>query len=418
MKPKIVIAFSLYAFLAGSCGIWPNAPSQNDGTNIAIKGTFAGASKKTGVSMSKSAVSSQVLNSALDPSLVANVVVFNGINGFMISPVSNGKFNVSVKRNQPAALLFIDSAGKSLGYLSLGNGMESITLNMADTGVNSIDLQTLAASGDIVEPGHNPIGAEIPMSASDISSYVFSNGSLGSVIKSPDVDGDGIVDMSTGKFYRYTMRYDIKAGHFGTSLTPVVANPIVIRTYILEIKITDPDLDYPDTISFKGPSGSGIESATSWLTQSFGGPNNPSESRSYCAPPIGNPSIPPAGTYVVGYKTKTLTFNLLSQAEITKYLAIPVPTVILNSDSTIHKVTWEYRLSDGSATIDPKTLVSNIGIGIAVNGGPGEPMRYLTPGATEDVVTNQSIPWSSVSQLGTAYLDVFGNQIQVIWEKP
>jgi hypothetical protein len=112
-----------------------------------------------------------------------------------------------------------------------------------------------------------------------------------------------------------------------------------------------------------------------------------------------------------------------SQAEITKYLPIPVPTVILNSDSTIHMITWEYRLSDGSSTIDPKVLILNIGvqIGIDVGNGPPGAQKYsvynLPPETTEDVLTDQSINWSSVLNIGMGYLDVFGNQIQVIWHR-
>jgi hypothetical protein len=313
----------------------------------------------------------------------------------------------------------MDSAGINLGYLSLGNGMESIPLNMADTGVSAIDLQSLTSSGNIVEPGHNPVGSEIPMTASDITSYVFSNGALGSVVKSPDVDGDGIVDVATGTFYRYTMRYAIRGGSFGSGLTPTLVSPIVINTYVFEVKIDDPDLDFPSQVSFNGPAGSGIESATSWLKQSFG-----TVGCSYCAPAISIPSIPPAGTYSVSYKTKTLTFELLSQAEITKCLAIPVPTVLLNSDSTIHKISIEYRLSDGSATIDPRALILDLNVQISVdvgNGAPGAQVyssATVPPDTTEFVLTNQPLKWGSVLSVGTGYEDVFGNQIGVNWTRP
>ena len=408
MKTKNTIALSLCVLVLISCQSGPAGPSQSN-KKVAIKGTFAGVS----------AVLAKRSVSALDPSLVTRVAVFSGIDGYSISNVTGGSFNVFADAGKPAALVFIDSAGKNLGYLSLGNGMESIPLNMADTGVTSIDLQTLVSSGKIIEPGHNPIGTDIVMTASDITSYVFSNGALGAVVKWPDIDGDGIVDVAAGTLYRYTMRYDLDAGNFGSNQTPALANPIAINSYVLEIKISDPNPDFPSEISFSGPAGSGLESATSWLKQSFG-----SDGYSYCAPPVHTPSTPPAGTYVVTYKTKTLTFNLLSQDKITKYLAIPVPTVLTNGDGTINKITWEYRLSDGSATIDPKALIVDINLQISVT-VPNQVQSVqvysspnLSPETTEHVLTNQLIQWSSVTGMMMSYHDVFGNQIQVKWARP
>jgi len=386
---------------------------------IGITGTFPGTPKAAQFSAKTFALPGKGPISALDPALVANVAVFCGTGGYMTGRVADGSFSVAVDRKQPAALLFIGLGGNNLGYLSLGNGMESIPLNMADTGLTSIDLQTLTSSGNIIEPGHNPVGAEIPMTASEVMSYVFSNGALGSILKAPDVDGDGVVDVAAGQFYRYTVRYDTRAGNFGSNLTPTLANPITVNSYVFEAKLSDTDLDFPSEVSFNGPPGSGIESATSWLKQSFG-----SDGCSYCAPAISNPSIPPAGTYVVGYKTKTLTFHLPSQAEVTKYLAIPVPTVHLNDDGTVNKITLEYRLSDGSMTVDPKALILNLNLQIDVDVGNGGPsvQRYSSPNVppdtTEFVITEPPIQWSSVTSMRSGYQDVFGNQIGVIWNKP
>ena len=271
MKARTAIVLSVCAFAALSCTEGP-ADHSNGQNSITMKGEFPSLQKKAGLAVKISAASAEARTYTLDPSQVASVIAFCGTDGFMTSTVTDGSFNIVVDRRQPAGLLFVGTTGNNLGYLSLGNGMESIPLNMADSNVRSIDLQALAATGNIIEPGHNPIGAEISMTTSDITSYVFSNGSLGSVLKSPDVDGDGIVDVAAGKFYRYTMRYPINAGNFGTNLTPTLANPVVINSYIFEVKITDPDQNYPDSVYFNGPAGSGIESATSWLTQSFGHP--------------------------------------------------------------------------------------------------------------------------------------------------
>jgi hypothetical protein len=415
MKAKLLIVMSLCALMPLGCGKGPGAVSLDGQVpphqkGIAIKGTFA-----AGLTKEMAGAGAR----ALDPSLVANVAVFTGTSGFFTTRVTNGSFNVLADSGQPVGMVFVGTAGDNLGYLSLGNGMESIPLNMVDSGVSTIDLQTLTSSGNVIEPGHNPVGTDISMTSSDITSYVFSNGALGSVVKSPDVDGDGIVDVMSGTYYLYTVAYDVRAGNFGSGLTPTLASPIVIGSYTLQIKIFDKDLDFPSSVFFRGPAGSGLDSATSWMVMSNG-----SDMREYFAPFIANPPTPPAGAYIVSYKTKTLTFNLLDQTRITQYLALPVPTAELNSDSTIHRISWEYRLSDGSATIDPRALIADVILQITIDVGNGPPgaqvysSANLPSSATEDIPAKQDIQWEKVLNISTSYHDVFGNTIGVEWARP
>jgi len=401
-----------------SCKKATTAPQMNQ-ANVSIKGNFTGGTNAKGLSISGFLASllgeSNVY--ALDYTLVKKVaVITNG--SFSLFDVVDGGFQANAQAGWPAGLIFIGAAGDYLGYLTLGNGVESLPLNMIDSGTNSIDLQTLSSSGTIVEPGHNPLNSEIPMTAGDISSYAFSNGPLGAALKSPDADGDGVVDVVNGRYYIYTMSYWVIAGNFGSGLTPVFSAPVSPSGFRLGIKIFDPDKNFPASINIIGPAGSGLESATSELCL-----GNQDYMKTYYFAQLSSPAIPLAGIYTVSYKTKTLTFNVASEADIVRYLAIPVPTVFLNGNNTINKITWEYKLSDGSATVNPLSVIGDISFSINSDPGTGIPIQLynsqtLSKTDTSHTLTNQSIVWSSVTNVTMSYHDIFGNNVGISWGKP
>ncbi len=422
MKKIFVSVFFLCVCLCFvSCKNAPTAPRANS-SSVTIKGNFTGGVNANGISISGFLASllGESVAYALDYTLVKKVAVIT-TGSFLLFDVVNGGFQVNAQEGWPAGLIFIGDGGSYLGYLTLGSGVESLPLNMLESGSNSIDLQTLSSNGTIVEPGHNPIGNEIPMTAGDISSYAFSNGPLGAALKAPDADGDGVVDVVNGRFYTYTMLYSVNAGNFGSGLTPVFSPPVSPAYYRLGIKIFDSDKNFPASIGFSGAAGSGIESVSSEFyagTQDY--------MKTYYSPAVPSPVLPPAGVYTVSYKTKTLTFNVASEADIVKYLAIPIPTVYLNGNGTINKITWEYKLSDGSSTVDPLAVIGDVFLTVSADpGNTGNPVYYqlydsptLAKTATSHTLTNQSIAWSSVVSIDVSYHDIFGNNVGIGWNKP
>ncbi len=419
----LVSALLIVSVVAISCKkTSPNSPGGSQ--QMTIKGNFTGGTNARGFSVMD--ILASLLGEerlyALDPLQVAKVAIFEGTNGYWISDVVNGGFSVNAQAGKPTGMIFIGASDNFLGYLTLGNGIESIPLNMTSDGVKTIDLQTLSSTSGIVDPGHNPIGSEIPMTSDDIIAYAFGNGPYASIIKNPDIDGDGIVDITTGYFFRYYVDYGVTGGNFGANLTATMPSPVNIISYRLGIKITDPNRVFPASITINGPAGSGLE----------GVQNDPlcrfiSTDGSMCgfySQYLNTPPIPPAGAYVVQYNSKTLTFNVPDQTNITNYLAMLVPSVVLNTNGTINKITWEYKLSNGSASVDPKALVDTIGLEITAipQTGPPSAQVYsvynLPSGTTGHTLTNQSINWTAVTNIGTSYYDVFGDNISVTWSKP
>jgi hypothetical protein len=394
----ILIVFVSLLFLQG-CKKNPSSPGNNTG-GLNIKGNF---NSYSSLSVKK-----------LDAPQAAKVIVFYpDVMGGAASDIANGSFDIQPFKGKPIGLVFADASNHYLGYLTMGSGVDSMPLNMLDTDVTTIDLQSITITADTAIPGHNPVGNEIPMTAADITAYAFSNGIFATLLKNPDVDGDGIVDVLENSFYKYSISYGIKAGVFSspTDLTPTLNNPVTISGYSMDVIIHDPAGD-PASVNMQGAPGSGIENVALTIIPNGGIWD------SYIFRPSVPGNIPPAGAYVVTYGSKTLTFNVPDQTIITKYMVIIVPTVILNADNTIHEITWTYKLSDGSTTVDPKTTLLQIGVQLA--GGSGGLYQYYSDAIeqTEHVLTDQTVPWSSVTLLDMTYNDIFGNNAVIGFDKP
>ena len=95
---------------------------------------------------------------ALDPNQVAKVMVFSMNNTHTVAPVIEGSFSVEVSKGFPAGMIFVGTQDNYLGYLTLGNGIDTIPLTEAPTDVRTIDLEKLLSSGPVVQPSHNPLG--------------------------------------------------------------------------------------------------------------------------------------------------------------------------------------------------------------------------------------------------------------------
>lgn len=358
---------------------------------------------------------------ALDPNQVAKVIVFTGdFNNFYIANVSNGKFSVKVDRDKPVGLVFSGANDNFLGYLSLGSAIQSIPLQSAGNDVSEINLETLTGSGNVVEPGHNPIGNEINLTSEEIKSLSQTNTFFGAVIKNPDMDNDGKIDILTNRYYMINMQFDIHAGDFNSSnLTPDMTGINLVMTHLAFV-IYDPDANgvWPNTLTFTGPSGSG------WVnTPNVYSSVNPiimnNNTRAMYSPPPGD--IPPMGNYTVNYGSLTLSFNLPDQSNAEDNIVVIVPTVVLNEDGTINKITWKYKVAGNNDAEKPNSVISSKYIAIQITGtgaqcnidtAHGSNLLYFSQEfgeLPEHTLKCQNILWSNVDQILLSYGDYYGN---------
>jgi hypothetical protein len=419
----VVLLSVLLAVSLTACGGGGGSTSSNGtgggGNTITITGSFSGGSHAKSLWLNRFFAWIFPSAYALNPNDVSKVIVFQGDGGYFVSTVSNSSFSIAVEKGSPVGLIFVGANNNYLGYLTLKNGIDSLPLTKLSSGVNTIDLQTLSSSGLIVEPSHNPIGSELPLTSEEQTAIAQSDDFFASTIKNPDVDGNGTIDIFEEKFFRSQILYYITGGNFGGNLTPTVSTPASITGYRFAFDATD--TNRPDTVYFTGPAGSGLSNSPSDQ------PNVYTDRTTYFSPSVSNPVIPPTGQYTVSYKTSTLTFSIPDQSSSTFNVIMAVPTVTLNADGTIQKVNWVYKLGSGaSATLDPQAIIDSIQLQIDGSGTPcasyPQQGRIYNSGnlstiTTEHVLTCQNLSWSNVTWIYMAYNDVYDNHIVVTWDK-
>jgi hypothetical protein len=106
---------------------------------------------------------------------------------------------------------------------------------------------------------------------------------------------------------------------------------------------------------------------------------------------------------------------------LTKAIAI-VPTVTLDSNGKIQKISWSYRPADGSnKNLNPENMITQIQITLAdlqfsAQGLYNSPL-ILDPGTMEIDLSDRGLAWNQVGCVNTSYYDVYGNGYTFKWDK-
>lgn len=404
------------SFLCNGCDAWDD-PVEN-GNSLVIKGRFR--SDLTGVvALDRLLFSLFPSVHALDPSTVAKVIVFREGGNHEISEVTDGRFAIGVETGAPVGLIFVGSSNNYLGYLSLRNGMDSLPLTQVAEDVTTIDLGTLTTSGQVVEPGHNPLGVELSLSAEEQTALAQGDDFFAAIVRNPDIDGNGTIDFLEGKFYRPFILYFVTGGSFGNAATPSVHTPARIDGHRFSVHINDNEGNLPMVVSFTGPQGSGLTNAVSDPSNSQSSTN-----KAYGAPFVTDPVVPLAGDYLVSYNNKRLTFRIADQTNAPSNILLAVPTLIFNNDQTLNRVNWVYKLGSGGDALEPSSVIESIelqisGMGAACASYPQQGRLYnsgmLPAQTTGHLLRCQNIQWQNVTGIAMAYNDVYGNHYVVSW---
>lgn len=387
----------------------PTPPGSNE---VTITGSFTGINAKS-IWLNRIYAWLVPKAYALNPSLVERVLVFSaGDNSYTSANVKNGAFSINVKKGSPVGMIFVGSNNTYLGYLTLKNGIDSLPMQMIKNNVASIDLGVLSSSGLIVEPTHNPLGDEFPLTAAEQLAYYQANKMFAEIIKNPDVDGNGVIDILEGNYSSLQIAYYVTEGDSGGSLTPSIKNEAEIAGWVFFLALSG----NPDSVTITGPSGSGLSNTVIMNEDGLR------------TPYITMPNVPPAGQYVVTYGTTTLTFTVADQSQAKNYLVLPVPTFILNEDNTINQVSWVYKIpANLEATITSSLIIDQIQYQMSlpaghpcINGPTTDSAGQYWSGwqsesTTNHIFTCQQIHNAERSGFGMAYNDIFGNHIVVNW---
>ncbi|MCX7738289.1 MAG: hypothetical protein N2Z80_02570 [Hydrogenothermaceae bacterium] len=363
-------------------------------------------------------------NAFASTSTIAKVLVFTQSGNFWVTNVNNGIFSVGVEKGTVVGLVFLDANNKFIGYLNLKKDLDSLPLTKLKSGVKEIDLKEIKLNGNTFTPSYIPLDQELEFSEDEKNSLEFMDDFFSSVVKNPDVDGNGVVDLMENKFYRLGILYFVKAGEFGNKLTPTLNQSVYINGFRLSFDAFDENR--PQYVEFTGPINSDLNNAPSSQANTY--PN----STTYFSPYIGyspgstGNKIPPSGSYTVSYKGRSFVFNIPDQSSAPSRIVIAVPTVTLNQNGTINKLNWVYKMPAGNSTLSPTAVIREIevqidGTGTSCSSYPQPNRIYnsgmLKPGVVEHTLSCQNINWQSVSRIHMSYNDVYGNHYVITWNK-
>jgi len=212
----------------------------------------------------------------------------------------------------------------------------------------------------------------------------------------------------------FQLVFNFQQGTFGGGTAGLISFPQNISYYFGLFNVNN-DTNYPDTVTFTGPSGSGLNNTTN---QNNGG-SSFGTSAFYSTPPINTPPFPPGGIYTVNYKGISNNFNLANPNAANEQVLI-VPTVVLNSSNIVTQVNWTYKNPSG-ATIGAQPFMNNIEIRVQGLSGTLYDTENNNNNPISPSVTNHVLPvtvfWTNVTSIQMVFNDTQGNQYDSYWNR-
>jgi hypothetical protein len=362
------------------------------------------------------------------------VLAISSTDSYKMVSITNNNFSIELDNGKPWGLIFLSGAEQPLGFLSLGNGIESLPLPFMMPATDTINLQTITRSGNIFTPSYNPIGNEIVMTNEQKEATASMDDYFASLLKNPDVNNNGQIDVLEGKFYKLEAIYFIKPGRFqGSGLTPTYGSSKLIEGYRLFVTVKDKNL--PEAVYFSGPAGSPLSNTSSEGVMKF------NDHSVYNTPYLYNlidtsSYIPVGGVYTIRIGGSTLTFDLPDQEYVKNNVVYPWPTLTLNGNGTMNKIDWVYQMPSGTSNTNLYSLMRGMQIQIDGKGNKCSSSNQLndrlydspklTPGVVSHTLSCQNIAWGSgtpdpmldkVNRVMMTYEDHYDASYVVMYER-
>lgn len=123
-------------------------------------------------------------------------------------------------------------------------------------------------------------------------------------------------------------------------------------------------------------------------------------------------SIPLAGIYTYALSNgSSYSVDVPDQSSANTSIILPVPTITLNSNGIMKKITWVYKNISGD-DITPD-LISEYGVMVQYEDESSVWMK----GTTEYTFADQTYEWSSFYRIILAYNEIYGNHYVIVFNK-
>jgi hypothetical protein len=208
--------------------------------------------------------------------------------------------------------------------------------------------------------------------------------------------------------------FNFNQGSFGSGTNGTISFPQPLSYYFALFNV-DNDSDYPATVTFSGPAGSGLSNTTNQYNgSSFG------QSAYYATPQVNLPPFPPGGIYTVNYKGNSNNFNLLNPNSASQQVMI-VPSVVVNASNVVTQINWVYKNTNG-ATIAAQPFMKNIELrvdgftGRLYDAGNNDNNNTIAPSSNSHLLS-QVVSWTNVTGIQMVFYDFQGNQYDSYWNR-
>jgi hypothetical protein len=214
-------------------------------------------------------------------------------------------------------------------------------------------------------------------------------------------------------FGSFQLVFNYNQGTFGGGTAGSIGFPQAVA-YFFALYNVDNDTNYPDTVTFTGPSGSGLNNTTNINSgSSFG------TSAFYEGPQVNVPPFPPGGIYSVNYKGMTNSFSL-ANVNLAGEQVLIVPSVSINASNVVQQIYWTYKDMNGN-TIGAQPFMRDVQV--RVEGFSGRIFdtemnnNSGIPPATTNIVPNVTFAWTNVTSIQMVYDDNQNNQFTSFWNR-
>lgn len=355
-------------------------------------------------------ISKSINQATRDISSPSKVILFYN-DSYIVESITDGKFEIPITKRQAAGLVLASSNNEFMGYTTFLNGPNTIPLNTINETDKVIDLGNIVITNKIAASSTD-IFETLGIGLDRTNRIGMASKLFGEVVKNPDYDANGIIDILEGKRIRVSVIYYIQNNtSFGSGLTPSTPTTSMgIKSHKFIVSIKNPSISQSSNAILTTPNQTVLEKTGSY-NSNVGSFYFPAQN-----------GVPEIGKYSIVKDNSTYNYEINSDYFSENYIIIMIPTIVLNNDNiTIKSISWKSYDNTMQEITTPLDVLTKIQVQIDVKNPidygitkVSNPNRvYDSPllGINENdhILEKGDIKWNDVQFVFVTYYDAFGN---------
>lgn len=342
-----------------------------------------------------------------EASTATKVLVFDYSSKYVVADIMNGSFSIQVNKDEPVGLIFTNEAKEYLGYLTMGQGFESLPLNYLNDSIASLDFGTLRENILTISPENGFNFGKFEMTLDERQMYGQASINFSAIIRNPDVDRNGIVDILENKHYRISFLYFMDNVYFSRTGQPNRNLSASLDAYSMMLNTQDASTPGNESVVFLMPDGTRVSSKQKKTIPEDG-------STMYFSDNIS--AMPQGGITRILYGNDTLYYDVPSQSGTFASMITTHPNFVSNASGSMTEISWTYYKGNTTTIANPENIIYVTQIQV-----DGENFvrlwedNHINPDKNK-ITLPSPIPLNSVKVINVGYYNYFGNNvIQGYW---